>query len=379
MLNPDLLIDTLYECGVRLFSGVPDSLLKNFNSSLDLYDKKITHIPAVNEGSAIGLAIGAYLSNSVPAVVYMQNSGLGNALNPLTSLAHKDIYGIPIFLIIGWRGEPGYKDEPQHVVQGRITKDQLDLINIDYLVVDECTDIELEVKKLWDEMLSKNQPVALLFKNNVFSESNKPLLNLPKYTKKTDLSREAAIEGVLTYADRASFFIVTTGKAGRELYELRIKRGEPHFDFLTVGGMGHASSIALGASISMQDREVICLDGDGALLMHMGSLATVGRIAPKNLVHVLLNNGTHESVGGQQSGIDCVDLRKITEACNYEYHYASTLKEIEDFFIKRSRGAKEKVSFLEIRVLSNSRSELGRPKILPQDNKKDCMRFLSNE
>lgn len=382
MINPFALLDCLLSKGVTLFTGVPDSLLNKFNLTLETLPANANHIITANEGGSIGIAIGSYLATGIPAVVYMQNSGLGNAINPLTSLADKEVYGVPIFLIIGWRGDPSVADEPQHIKQGKITPQQLELLDIKYRVVDKSTNIDSAVNELWSEMIGTRQPVALLIKNNVFTDGDATIKN--KVAPKTELinpqrpSREEVIEKITNLAPLNSFIVASTGKAGRELYEIRERQGGGHNDFLTVGGMGHASLIALGVAISKPSREVICLDGDGALLMHLGSLTTIGlECHTNNLTHVLLNNGCHESVGGQPTAINDVNLREIVTGCNYEYYLARSLDDIEEFFKTTFLNPIKKIRFLDIHIAAGSRSDLGRPKISPSGNKSDCMNYLN--
>jgi len=343
----------------------------------------VKHIVAANEGGSIALSIGSYLATAKPAVVYMQNSGIGNAINPLISLADKRIYGIPIFLIIGWRGEPGTHDEPQHIKQGLITPEQLNLLDIDHRIVDQDADIKNVTNDLWSLMLNRSHPVALLIKDNTFSAPIKPMAKIDTASHiKNELEiplREEAIEKILNLIESDSLVICSTGKSGRELYEIRDKNKKKHFDFLTVGGMGHASMIALGVALSKPSRQVICLDGDGALLMHLGSLTTIGtELSTQNLTHILLNNGCHESVGGQLSAINNLNIEQIVTGCNYEYFFAKSLDEIEYFFNSTHSENYSKVKFLEIQIRTGSRSDLGRPKISPWNNKLDCMRHLSD-
>lgn len=365
--------------GARLFCGVPDSLLQEFIRAIEIPATEYKNIITPNEGSAIALAMGSYMANKFPAVVYMQNSGLGNALNPLVSLVDPEVYGIPMFLIIGWRGKPGKKDEPQHVKQGRITREQLDLLDIPYLILgsDELNEERLDA--LWEKMLEKSGPVAILVEEGGLTSGDathgaKNEMQNRGFEKKALPTREDSIERVVSSCGDA-FIVATTGKTGRELFEIRKKMCGEQRDFLAVGGMGHASIVALGVALSNQSQIVVCLDGDGALLMHQGSMSLIGSTMPKNFIHILLNNGSHDSVGGQQTNIDDINIGEIARASNYHYSYIESLSEIENQlnFCRKNPGP----HFLEIKLARGSRKNLGRPESSPRENKILCMRFLS--
>jgi phosphonopyruvate decarboxylase len=372
VINTSAFVKKLIDRGVRLFTGVPDSLLKNFSSELQNNLRAQEHIIAANEGNAVGLAMGHFLATGNPAVVYLQNSGLGNAVNPLVSLADPEIYSVPMLLIVGWRGEPGKDDEPQHLKQGRITCEQLKLLEIPHWVVDADTDIEGTLSAAWQVMQNEQRPAALVVKENSFSEVK--LATFEEQVVST-LLREAAINQLLNALQPNDCVFATTGKTGRELFELREKRIEPQQDFLTVGGMGHATSIALGVALAQPQRRVVCLDGDGALLMHLGAMPIIGNLYPRNFLHVLLNNRAHESVGGQPTVAGKVNFSAIASGCGYQHYLsASSLEEID--------GAMQKMTeisgpvLLEIHLCQGSRKELGRPTRTPQQNKKALMRHL---
>lgn len=284
MIEPSSFYNELKKEEIDFFVGVPDSLLKNFCSFVDDNIEKDNHIIAANEGNAISIASGYHLATKKIPVVYMQNSGLGNCINPLTSLADKEVYSIPMLLIIGWRGEPGKKDEPQHLKQGRITREQLKILDIDYFVIDENTDEKSCLEKVIKRINKNSSPVAILVRENTFKKYK--LKNKQKTIYK--LKREEAIEEIINLSNDSDIFISTTGKTSRELYEIRKNKGDAQKDFLTVGSMGHVSSIALGVAIGLKKQRVICLDGDGSLIMHLGSLPIIGAISPKNLIHVIL-------------------------------------------------------------------------------------------
>ena len=317
MIDPANFYKELSKNNIDFFTGVPDSLLKNFCAYVEDNVGDNQHIIAANEGNAIGLAAGYHMATEKIPLVYLQNSGLGNCINPLTSLADQEVYSIPLLLLIGWRGEPGIQDEPQHIKQGRITQEQLELLGIDYLVMDADSDISELIFNCLKKIKINKSPVAILVKKNSFS---KYLLKQNKQ-KASNFTREQAIKVIVELSNEDDIFISTTGKCSRELYEIRTQRGEAQKDFLTVGSMGHTSSIALGVALSVKDRNIICLDGDGSILMHLGALPVISSVAPKNLLHVILNNGCHESVGGQPTVINTVDLRKLSYAFDYANYF----------------------------------------------------------
>ena len=277
---------------INFFTGVPDSVLKNFIYILDSNKKKMKHIIAPNEGSAIALAAGNYLATKKPGLVYMQNSGLGNAINPLISICHSKVYSIPLILIIGWRGSPKENDEPQHQLKGKITPSILKLLNIKFLVLNNFRDLK-KIKNLINYSKYKKRPVAFLIKNNTLSLDS----NFQKDNKlKNYLTREVVINALLNVIKKNTRIISTTGYTSRELFQIRKnKKYKNGKDFYMVGGMGHASMVTLGYSLSSKN-QVICLDGDGSLIMHMGSLISTGLKSKSNFKHILLNNGSHESV-----------------------------------------------------------------------------------
>ena len=360
---------------IDFFSGVPDSLLKSFCAYLK--DKVISekNIIAANEGNAIGIAAGHYLATKKLGLVYMQNSGIGNALNPLVSLADKLVYSIPMLLVIGWRGEPGKKDEPQHKKQGLVTIETLDVLKIKYDILDQFTninDIKLILKKAYSYMKENSEPYGLIIKKDVFEEYK--LKNTQIY--EFDMKREEAIEILLSKMKKDSIVVSTTGMASRELFELREKYNQNHDkDFLTVGSMGHASQIALGIAINKKEREVYCIDGDGALLMHLGGLTIIGSQKPKNFKHILINNGAHDSVGGQETVGFEVDMLSIAKACGYKECYSCSSKDELIVLCEKIKSLEGPI-FLEIKVKKGARKDLGRPTTTPIENKEAFMRFL---
>lgn len=371
MIDAGKLVDVISGLGGRFYTGVPDSLLSKFSAGV-MSRSDVRHLIAANEGNAVGLAIGEYLATDQPSVVYMQNSGLGNTVNPLVSLADPAVYSIPMFLIIGWRGEPGVHDEPQHVKQGEITIGQLNIMGIPYAILSESTDAESIVSNLWGKMIERQGPVALIVRKGALGGE----YSVDKKQANSSMLREQALETLVTSLPDSACLIATTGKTGRELYEIRERNQAEQRDFLTVGGMGHASSIALGIALHEPERWTVCLDGDGAALMHLGAMATLATAKPKKYLHVLLNNYAHESVGGQPTIADQVDFCKLSEAVGYTgYKLAETPQEIEEACrdILPSGGC----WLLEVRVKQGSRANLGRPKKTPIQNKLSVMKFLS--
>lgn len=381
----------LETAGVDFFAGVPDSLLKNFCACLT-DSRPDAHVITANEGGAVALAAGHWLATAHPALVYMQNSGQGNAVNPLASLADSEVYSIPMVLLVGWRGEPGLKDEPQHVKQGKITLSLFETLGIPTSVIpDDETFARDLVAASVAKALTENRPVALVVRKGLFvpyTLQNKP-------ADIADLRREDAIEGILRALPPRAVVVSTTGMISREVYETRERLGQDHSrDFLTVGSMGHALMIALGIAKAQPDRPVICLDGDGATLMQMGNLAIAGQSGCANLIHIVLNNAAHDSVGGQPTVAGALDLEQLATTLGYNVlqppasQYLGgklTADEVAaamdwDFSTLELSARYEpddRPSFLEIRVAKGSRPDLGRPKEPPQANKALFMDTLS--
>jgi phosphonopyruvate decarboxylase len=351
--------------GVRFFSGVPDSLLADFCAYVTDHAPESHHVIAANEGNAVALAMGHFLATGELGLVYLQNSGLGNTLNPITSLADPAIYGVPMLLMIGWRGEPGVKDEPQHVHMGRVTTEMMDAAGVAWtLIPNEEAEAEPLVRQALESARGRAAPHALLVRHDSFS----------KYRLRRDrqepypLSREQAIERLLDTIVADALVVSTTGKPSRELFELRARRAEPHRDFLTVGGMGHASQIALGMALALAHRQVYCIDGDGAVLMHMGALALIGARKPPNFKHVVLNNAAHDSVGGQPTVAFDVDLCAVARACGYRRaECVSQASELDAAC--RTLAEAEGPAMLEVRLSRGARADLGRPSMSPHELK----------
>jgi len=374
MINPLSFYNSLKK-HTNFITGVPDSLLKELNSViLDKHDEN-NHIIAPNEGICVSLGIGSFIATNTIPTVYLQNSGLGNTINPLISLADKDVYGIPMVLIVGWRGEPGLPDEPQHYKQGLIQENLMSSMGIKYFIISSSSlDYEDIIFRAYDYAKKEKTPVFIVVKKDTFSN----YLKLDNGIKNENLdSRELAISNIISLFDETdSVIVATTGKASRELYEQRkfIDDSSNNLDFLTVGGMGHASSIATGISMSSGKR-VICLDGDGALLMHMGSLVSNGKYAGNNFIHFILNNGVHESVGAQPTLINNVDIPKLALSCGYKSSLrVSSMKELsesKDVFLVKSGPV-----LIEYVIKPGSRVDLGRPQEKPVDNLMNLMRQI---
>lgn len=373
MIRPQFFYDILAGYGIDFYAGVPDSLLKNLCAYITDHADASHHIITANEGGAMGLAAGHYLATGQIPVVYMQNSGEGNIINPLASLTDPDVYHIPVLLIIGWRGKPGVHDEPQHVKQGKVTLGLLDTMGIRYQVLDKEESVaEAQIKEAVAYMQATKQCFALVIEKDTFDTYKLQHVVGNDLT----LSREEAIETVVESLQPNAVVVSTTGMVSRELFEIRERRGEGHqHDFLTVGSMGHASQIALGIALEKPARRVWCFDGDGAAIMHMGSMAIVASKLPKNYVHVIFNNGAHDSVGGQPTvGLD-IDFPRIARAVGYQHTYSvSRQADLQDVLgeIQHQDG----LTLLEVKVKKGNRQDLGRPTTTPIDNKEALMKFL---
>lgn len=355
MINPDSLYRFLKSRDIEFYSGVPDSLMQNWLLTLQRNSTESNHIIAVNEGAAVAIAAGYYMATGKLPVVYLQNSGLGNAVNALTSITDKEIYSIPILLFIGWRGAPGIHDEPQHKKMGRITEQMLDVLEIPHFILSEDeTEAFTTVENAASLAMQQQSAVAILVKENVFSKQA-PDISPSEYK----LSRERSIELLLEGFNEKDALICTTGKASRELYELNQQRTTPlQKIFYSIGGMGLANQIALGIDLQKRSR-IIMLDGDGALLMHMGALATIGQLGSENYIHIVLNNGCHESVGGQPTeGFD-IDLCHIASACGYrDVTLVTNEQQLQDWIAGPLNKPGKK--FLEIRIDASCREKLPR-------------------
>ena len=376
MITPESFYRSLINSGIGFFSGVPDSLLKSFCAYLHDHCSNEEHLIAANEGSAIALGIGYHLATQRLPLIYMQNSGIGNAINPLLSLADAEVYSIPMLLLVGWRGEPGTKDEPQHMKQGRIMKDLLKTLEIPFDNVNpnlSSTQILNVLNALIEKSFKNKSPAVLLVSKGTFESYSLKSTNENSFK----LLREEVIQLIAKSILDKDVIVSTTGLASRELFEFRASTNQNHSqDFLTVGGMGHANQIALGIAIQKKDRRVYCLDGDGALLMHMGSLVTNGSMKSQNFTHVLLNNSSHESVGGQPTPCNNIKIHKIAKEVGFAFCETVRTKEELITCIKKTQNIKGSV-FIDVKLKNGFRANLGRPTKSPIQNKTELMQFLN--
>ena len=390
MLRPEFFIETLKSHDIDFFAGVPDSLLKNVCAYITDHLDGNHNIIAANEGAAVALAAGYHLATGKVGVVYMQNSGEGNIINPIASLTDREVYDIPVLLVIGWRGRPGVHDEPQHVKQGKVTTGLLNVMGINYEVLNkEEEKAEKQILKAIDAVQNRHETFALVVEKDTFDTYK--LQNVEK--NDLTLSREEAIQTVAAAMGERDAVVSTTGMISRELFEYRAAMGQGHQrDFLTVGSMGHASQIALGIALAQSNsqplnhsniqtlkhsRRIWCFDGDGATIMHTGSMAIVADKAPKNYIHVVFNNGAHDSVGGQPTVGLKVDLPAIARAMGYKAAYSVDNKEALISQLS-TLTSQEGPLFLEVRVKKGNRPDLGRPTTTPIQNKEALMGFLKN-
>lgn len=360
--------------GSDFYTGVPDSQLKALcNYLMNTYgiDPK-HHVIAANEGNCTALAAGYHLATGKVPVVYMQNSGEGNIINPVASLLNDKVYAIPMVFIVGWRGEPGLHDEPQHIYQGEVTIKLLEDMGIEaFAIGKDTTDEEVsEVMQGFKAVLDQGKDVAFVIRKGALSYGEKV-----KYANDNSMVREEIIKHIVEASDEDPI-VSTTGKASRELFEIRESNKQSHkYDFLTVGSMGHSSSIALGVAINKPDTKVWCVDGDGAVLMHMGSMAVLGANAPKNMIHVVINNGAHETVGGMPTVAAKIDLVAIAKACGYPNAICVDSFEALDKELEAAK-ARDELSLIEVKCSIGARDDLGRPTTTALENKNSFMDYL---
>ena len=365
------------DAGIDFYTGVPDSQLKGLCDTLyATLGVGGEHIVAANEGNAIGLCAGHFLATGKPALCYMQNSGLGNAVNPLASLMDGQVYAMPCLMVIGWRGEPGVKDEPQHVKQGQVTLSQLELLDVPYMILDKQMK-EAAFDEAFAQLrahLAANRTAAIVVRKGGLTCSLKP-----EYRNASEMTREEAVGIIARLAGTKDVFVSTTGKLSRELFEMREAAGQGHArDFLTVGSMGHASSIALGVAMAQPTRRVWCLDGDGAALMHLGAMAVIGQRQPGNLIHVVINNGAHETVGGMPVCEGGMNLCAMAMAAGYR---SVSRADSPETLLRAVDAAMVGggLAFIEVMCAVGAREDLGRPTTTPQENRDALMQFLRGE
>lgn len=373
MINTKLFYELLKKNDVNFFTGVPDSLLKSICAYFTDNVPAENNIIAANEGGAIALGAGYHLATGKIPLVYMQNSGMGNAINPLLSLVDEKVYSIPILLMIGWRGQPGIKDEPQHIKQGEVTTKLLESMDIPFEVIpDDYVEATVVVEKSIRYIKENSRPLAFIVKKNLFE----PYELQNKIKTDFEMKREDAIKIIVDALNEDDIIVSTTGKTSRELFEYREELGQRHqSDFLTVGSMGHANQIALGIAIQKPHRQVFCFDGDGAIIMHTGTMGIIGNLAPKNYKHIVFNNGAHDSVGGQPTIAHNIDFHAIAKGFNYkEVFIADDKKSLVENIIKLKNA--EGPALLEVKVNKGARKDLGRPTLTPIENKNNFMHFI---
>lgn len=368
-------IKRLNIAGIDFYTGVPDSQLKALCDYLmNEFGICNKHIIAANEGNCTALAAGYHLATGKIPLVYMQNSGIGNIINPLASLLNDKVYGIPCVFVVGWRGEPGIHDEPQHIFQGEVTRTLLEDMDVKTFVVGKETDSEEISKELEmaKERFEQGKSLAFIVQKGALSYDKKAT-----YSNENQMSREEIIRHIVQKTGE-DVIVSTTGKASRELFEIREQNGQGHQnDFLTVGSMGHSSSIALGIAMNKPKTQVWCIDGDGAALMHMGAMAVIGSVKPHNLIHVVINNGAHETVGGMPTAVKSADLCKIAAACGYETTYLVTDFDELDKTLDKAKAINA-LTFIEVKSAIGARSDLGRPTTTARENKENFMSYLKD-
>lgn len=360
--------------GADFYTGVPDSQLKSLcNYLMDRYgiDSK-HHVIAANEGNCTALAAGYHLATGSIPVVYMQNSGEGNVINPIASLLNDKVYAIPVIFVIGWRGEPGLHDEPQHIYQGEVTVKLMEDMDVATFVVGKDTTEEELINKMGEfrEILSSGKSVSFIIRKGALTDAPKV-----EYKNRNTMVREEIIEHIVKESGEDPI-VSTTGKASRELFEIREANGQGHkYDFLTVGSMGHSSSIALGVALNKPNQRVWCIDGDGAVLMHMGAMAVIGANQPSNFIHIVINNGAHETVGGMPTVAEEIDIVAIARACGYLYAVSVDSFEKLDNELRKVKS-KNMLSLIEVKCSIGARENLGRPTTKAIDNKEMFMKYL---
>jgi phosphonopyruvate decarboxylase len=361
--------------GADFYTGVPDSQLKalcDYLMNTFGIDQK-HHMIAANEGNCTALAAGYNLATGKVPVVYMQNSGEGNIINPVASLLNDKVYGIPMIFVVGWRGEPGIHDEPQHIYQGEVTIQLLEDMDIKcFIVGKDTTEDELaSVMNDYREILAEGKDVAFVIRKGALEYDQKVV-----YKNDNEMIREEIIRHIVA-ATGEDPIVSTTGKASRELFEIREANGQEHkYDFLTVGSMGHSSSIALGVALNKPEKRIWCIDGDGAVLMHMGAMAVVGANAPKNMIHIVINNGAHETVGGMPTVAANMNVVSIAKACGYPNAVSVNSYEALDRELEIAKS-RDELSLIEVKCSIGARADLGRPTTTAMENKENFVAFLA--
>lgn len=366
--------EVLKKQGITFFTGIPDSTFKDWMSFLaDNDKKKLENLVACNECEAIALAAGYHLATNKIGVVYMQNSGLGKTVNPLTSICDPEIYAIPILLLIGWRGEPGEIDAAQHKKMGKITLPLLELLQIPYSILEpDLNKVETELKNAYSHFTKIKGPYAFIIKKNLFKkyETKKKIIN------EFELTRKRAINLIMENLNNDEIIVSNTGYISRELFEYRESRKKDHYkSFYNIGGMGCASSISLSIALHKPNKKVLVFDGDGSILMQMGALSTIGKSSPSNLIHIIFDNNAHESTGGQPTNSESVDFIEIALGCSYKSAILITTSERLISTIK-SLSKMEGPILLLVKINLTLNTDLKRPNKKPTEYKKDLMNYL---
>lgn len=374
MINQEDLFNRISDLGIDFVTGVPDSLLNDFCLYALSYFDEQHNIIAANEGNAIGIAAGYYMATGKVPIVYMQNSGIGNAMNPLLSLTHSDVYSIPMIIVIGWRGDPSIKDHSQHKRQGELSTTLMDDMNIPYAILDDESLVLKSFEWAFDKTKEISAPVALIAKKGILSKNQKDSI----YPEEGEMmNREDAMDVVFELCPPDTVYSATTGRATRELHEIFSKRKLPHDrEFLNVGAMGHCSSVSFGMSLACPHRHFVCFDGDAASLMHLGAFTTIGKVKPKHYLHIVLNNGVHESVGGQPSAGQVVDFTAIAAASGYHTvgHQVETIKDLRNAVVDLM--ALEGPGFIDIHIRKGIRSHIPGLSINHKELKDNLMNTL---
>ncbi|MFP4051680.1 MAG: phosphonopyruvate decarboxylase [Thermoplasmata archaeon] len=372
MINCEDFAEICKKHGFTFFSGVPDSTFKSWMSSLENSD--LTNVIAVNECEATGICAGYHLSTGNIGVLYMQNDGFGKTVNPLTSLCDPEVYNIPVLLMIGWRGEPGKKDAPQHKKMGEILLPLLDLLEIPYKIIpDDISKTDDILKKAKKYMQNNNKPYAIIIRKGIFEKSSSEINSDSK-----KMGREEALREIMEHLDGDEIIVSTTGKLSRELYEYRVEENDGfERDFYNIGAMGCAQSIALGIALQKKEKEVFVFDGDGSVLMQMGGLATIGQSSPKNFNHIIFDNRAYDSTGGQPTSSNTVDFKKVALACNYNYGKIAKNEEELEKNLQDSKNI-DGPGLLVVEVKKGARDDLGRPEKDPVEYKIDFMNSLGD-
>jgi len=370
---PERFMWHLKQRGVNFFTGVPDNTLQDLVGYMEDTEPASRHVVAANEGAAVAIASGYHLGTGKIPAVYLQNSGIGNAVNPLLSLCSSGVYSIPMLLLVGWRGEPGTTDEPQHAIQGEIMPGLLSELRVPWAVLPSSHgEAEPALDSAIAAMQREQQPFVMLVRQEAF-QKYKPKA---QHSSKLPMSREAAVQLIIEQLNGHEIIVSGTGMVSRELFEYRQSLGAGHQrDFLTVGSMGHASAIALGIANARPDRKVVCLDGDGSALMHLGNVSTIGAMAPPNLVHIVLNNGAHDSAGGSYTAGFQSDFAALAKAAGYR---SAQMAKTEQGVVECLRAVEHGPSLIEIQINRDRRADLGRPTITPSQNKIEFMSWIDN-